>query len=81
MTSTKTTMFGEAGYVPHQKYRADIDSLRTIAILTVVGFHAFPNLFRGGFIGLEAYFMIFGFIILGYESVMSNALAEVQSGT
>lgn len=35
----------------HPQYRAGVDGLRAIAVLSVVGFHAFPGRLAGGFIG------------------------------
>ncbi len=68
------------GPSPHQndaRYRADIDGLRAVSILLVVGYHAQPWLVPGGFIGVDIFLVISGFLITGI--ILTEARAGIFS--
>ena len=45
------------------KYRAEIDGLRALAVLPVIFFHAGFEWFSGGFVGVDVFFVISGYLI------------------
>ena len=57
------------------KLRLDIQKLRTFAVLGVVIYHLWPNALPGGFIGVDVFFVISGFLI------SSHLFRELEKGT
>lgn len=55
------------------KYRKDIDGLRSLAVLPVLFFHAGFSLFSGGYVGVDIFFVISGFLI---TQILLQELAE-----
>lgn len=47
------------------KYRADVDGLRAVAVLPVLFFHTGWTVFSGGYVGVDVFFVISGFLITG----------------
>lgn len=46
-------------------YRPDIDGLRALSILAVLTYHGFPSLLPGGFVGVDVFFVVSGYLITG----------------
>ncbi len=61
-------------------YRSDIDGLRAIAVLSVIAFHIAPAKFRGGFVGVDIFFVISGFLISSiiYKELESGRFSIVE---
>ena len=55
------------------KYRAEIDGLRALAVLPVILFHAGFEWFSGGFIGVDVFFVISGYLI---TTIIISEMAE-----
>lgn len=59
------------------KYRPDIDGLRAVAVLSVIIYHAFPSIITGGFVGVDVFFVISGYLISGIiiKSIKSGSFS------
>ena len=56
----------EAGTAPgDRKFRPDVEGLRAVAVLLVVLFHADVPWLTGGFVGVDVFFVLSGFVITG----------------
>src|ERR1044071_5834280 len=64
----------------HPKYRPDIDGLRALAIISVVVFHAFPRWAPGGFVGVDVFFVISGYLIslIVFKSLENREFSFVE---
>ncbi|MFD9258960.1 acyltransferase family protein, partial [Streptomyces sp. NPDC059538] len=57
---------GESGPSPHRSaFRPDIEGLRAVAVLAVLAFHAGIPWTTGGFVGVDVFFVISGYLITG----------------
>ena len=55
------------------KYRPEIDGLRALAVMPVIFFHAGFEWFKGGFVGVDVFFVISGYLI---TTIIINEMAE-----
>lgn len=61
--------------MPHTHYRLDIDGLRAVAVIAVLIHHLNARLLPGGFVGVDIFFVISGFLIT------SQVFAEIRQNT
>jgi len=64
---------------PKLHHRKDIDALRALAVLAVIGFHFFPSYFHLGFLGVDLFFVISGYLItkMIQDQLISNRFSYV----
>jgi peptidoglycan/LPS O-acetylase OafA/YrhL len=59
------------------KYRREIDGLRAVAVLPVILFHADFRMFSGGYVGVDIFFVISGYLITSiiYEEIARGSFS------
>jgi len=62
------------------KYRQEIDGLRALAVVPVIFFHAGFDVFRGGFVGVDVFFVISGYLIttIIIQDIESNTFSLLK---
>jgi peptidoglycan/LPS O-acetylase OafA/YrhL len=73
--ATDVTPDGSAGASVSLEYRRDIDGMRAVAVLAVLLFHAGFNSLSGGYVGVDVFFVLTGFLIT------ANLTAQMRAGT
>ncbi|CAM2736953.1 acyltransferase family protein [Pseudoalteromonas distincta] len=58
-------------------YRSDIDGLRAIAVISVIAFHSGISVFSGGYVGVDVFFVISGYLIttLIYKEILADTFS------
>lgn len=73
LTHTEDPIMGNV-HNPALKYRPEVDGLRAVAVIPVILFHSGLHVFSGGFVGVDVFFVISGYLIT------SIILAEMLAG-
>lgn len=61
-------------------YRPEVQGLRTVAVMAVVLYHLWPHHVTGGFVGVDVFFVVSGYLITGhmYRELIGKGLSLVQ---
>jgi len=70
----------ERGAGSRSEVRRDIQALRALAVILVVAFHLFPEAVPAGFVGVDAFFVISGFLITAHLTREAESRGRVQVG-
>jgi peptidoglycan/LPS O-acetylase OafA/YrhL len=62
------------------RYRPQLDGLRAVAVVAVMGFHFFPEVFRGGHLGVELFFVLSGYLITGLLVAEHSSSSRIDLG-
>lgn len=65
---------------PRKTLRGDIQALRALAVLMVVGVHLWPSRLKGGFVGVDIFFVISGFLITSHLLRELDATGSISLG-
>ena len=62
-TKDRGRLLAPTGEQRHNKFQPEIQGLRAVAVMLVVGYHLFPSRLTGGYIGVDVFFVISGYLI------------------
>ena len=63
MSATQVSLRGEAAAAGRSAYRPEVDGLRCVAVMAVILYHAGFSAFPGGYVGVDVFFVISGYLI------------------
>ncbi|GAA2828393.1 hypothetical protein GCM10010441_61050 [Kitasatospora paracochleata] len=66
--------------LPPPSFRPDVEGLRAVAVLAVLGFHAAVPGFAGGFVGVDVFFVVSGYLITGLLLHEARTTGRVRLG-
>jgi len=69
---------GASSAVPRAGFRAEIQALRALSVLLVVGFHLWPDRLTGGYVGVDVFFVISGYLITSHLLREASATSTIR---